>query len=193
MACGNCFLCDDAMNRRINPCPSESLESITITERIPLKVGDWAQASHGKREIIFWGISFGIWKETVNDQRKMRPQTSICRSVMMIATRLPTEHKKVKFSLLSSFFSSSFYCLSTRSPKWFIQLMEIHEIYFVQKSLYLNVWPSFLQDSSQATIEAELAFSAPYMTDDVHKYCREAVCILATKHCSLNPFLSPHA
>ena len=66
----------------------------------------------------------------------------------------------------------------------------MHEIYSVQKSFYPNVWPSFLQDSFQATIEAELAFLDVYMADDVHKYFREAVCILAAKHCSLNPFLS---
>ena len=61
--------------------------------------------------------------------------------------------------------------------------MEMHEIYSVQKSLYLNVWPPLLKDSFQATIEAEFVFSDVYMTDDVHNYCREAVCILAAKHC----------
>ena len=65
--------------------------------------------------------------------------------------------------------------------------MEMHEIYSVQKSFYLNIWPSLFQDSFQATIEAELVLSDVYMTDDVHKCFREAVCILVRNHCSLNP------
>ena len=69
----------------------------------------------------------------------------------------------------------------------------IHKIYSVLKSFYLNVWPSLLQDSLQATIKAEPVFSDVYMADDVHKYFREAACILAGQQCSLNPFFSsPH-
>jgi hypothetical protein len=63
--------------------------------------------------------------------------------------------------------------------------------FFAKKSIYFNVWPSLFQDSSQTTIKAELVFSGAYMRDYVRKYCREAVCILAGKHCSVNWFMSP--
>jgi hypothetical protein len=57
--------------------------------------------------------------------------------------------------------------------------MAIHKIYSVFKSFYLKACPFLLQDSSQATIKAEIVFSDVDMTDDVHKYFREAACILA--------------
>ena len=68
--------------------------------------------------------------------------------------------------------------------------MTIHKIYSVSKSFYLNVRPSFSQDSFQTTIKAEPVSSDAYMADDVHNYFREAACILAGKHCSVDLFLS---
>ena len=50
-----------------------------------------------------------------------------------------------------------------------------------------------LKDSSDGSIEAELALVDPYMADDVHKNSIEGDYILERKDCSVNLFLShPH-
>ena len=50
--------------------------------------------------------------------------------------------------------------------------------------------PSLSEDSSDATITAELFFEDVYMRDDVHNFLRDAACILAEKHCSMKLFVS---
>jgi hypothetical protein len=56
--------------------------------------------------------------------------------------------------------------------------------------MWVKIWPSWPQNSFFTPIKAKPVFSDAYMTDGVRKSFREAACILAGKHCSVNLFLS---